>query len=72
MLFRETPIHVHYIIFFILGVWTADVSNSAAVLEIGKKLKDRLNIPPRTTLGYQVHTDTMDKNSSVSKFTYTV
>lgn len=57
---------------FSLGVWTADASNNGAVMEIGRKLKDRLNIPPKITLGYQAHADTMDKNSSVSKFTYTV
>ncbi|XP_019874827.1 eukaryotic translation initiation factor 4E-1A isoform X1 [Aethina tumida] len=55
-----------------IAVWTSDASNSAAVMEIGKKLKDRLHIPPRTTLGFQVHQDTIDKTGSVSKYSYTV
>lgn len=54
------------------GVWTKDATKSVAVLEIGRKLKERLHIPPRSTLGYQVHKDTMDKTGSVSKYSYTV
>lgn len=56
----------------LLGVWTADASNSSAVLEIGRKLKDRLRIPQKVTIGYQVHKDTMDKAGSVTKQSYTV
>lgn len=56
----------------LLGVWTADANNSSAALEIGRKLKERLRIPPKITIGYQVHKDTMDKTGSVTKFLYTV
>ncbi|KAG5865704.1 hypothetical protein JTB14_002695 [Gonioctena quinquepunctata] len=55
-----------------IGVWTADAQNGTAVLEIGRKLKERLHIPPRTVLGYQVHQDTIEKTGSVSKLSYTV
>ncbi|CAH1117453.1 unnamed protein product [Phaedon cochleariae] len=55
-----------------IGIWTADAQNAAAVLEIGRKLKERLHINQRTMLGYQVHKDTIEKTGSVSKYSYTV
>ncbi|XP_025836188.1 eukaryotic translation initiation factor 4E-1A-like isoform X2 [Agrilus planipennis] len=55
-----------------IGVWTSDYSNKNAVLEIGQKLKERLRIPPKMTIGYQIHKDTMDKASSLTKNTYTI
>lgn len=55
-----------------IAVWTSDGSKSVAVMEIGRKLKERLHIPQRTMLIYQLHKDTMDKNGSVSKYAYTV
>lgn len=63
-----------YFLFIILflAVWTADALNSKAVLEIGRKLKERLHIPSRTVLGYQVHKDTMEKTGSMQKYSYTV
>lgn len=54
------------------GVWTADANNNTAVVEIGRKLKERLRIPPKTQIGYQVHKDTMDKTGSTTKFLYTL
>lgn len=55
-----------------IGLWTSDATNSKAVLEIGKKLKDRLQISTKLGIGYQIHQDTMDKSGSVTKNTYTV
>ncbi|CAH1276381.1 unnamed protein product [Diabrotica balteata] len=55
-----------------IAVWTADARNNVAVIEIGRILKERLHIPPRVTLGYQLHTDTIQKTGSVSKYSYTV
>ncbi|XP_018577506.1 eukaryotic translation initiation factor 4E-1A-like [Anoplophora glabripennis] len=55
-----------------IGIWTSDAQNGVAVLEIGRKLKERLRIPSRTILGYQVHKDTIEKTGSVSKYSYTV
>ncbi|KAH1013573.1 hypothetical protein HUJ04_002551 [Dendroctonus ponderosae] len=54
------------------GIWTSDANNGTAILEIGRKLKERLNIPQRTIIGYEVHKDTMDKTGSSSKYSYTV
>ncbi|XP_030747901.1 eukaryotic translation initiation factor 4E1-like isoform X2 [Sitophilus oryzae] len=55
-----------------IGVWTGDASKGAAVLEIGRKLKERLHISNRITIGYEVHKDTMDKTGSSSKYSYSV
>ncbi|CAG9771228.1 unnamed protein product [Ceutorhynchus assimilis] len=55
-----------------IGVWTQDANNGTAVLEIGRKLKERLHIQARTIIGYEVHKDTMDKTGSSSKYSYTV
>ncbi|KAK9888400.1 hypothetical protein WA026_000651 [Henosepilachna vigintioctopunctata] len=55
-----------------IAVWTADANNGPAILEIGKKLKERLHLPGRMQLGYQIHHDLMAKNSSVTKNCYTL
>ncbi|KAK4879503.1 hypothetical protein RN001_007649 [Aquatica leii] len=55
-----------------IGLWTGDANNSTALLEIGRKLKDRLRIPQKVNIGYQAHKDTMDKSGSVTRNTYTV
>ncbi|XP_044751888.1 eukaryotic translation initiation factor 4E1-like isoform X3 [Coccinella septempunctata] len=55
-----------------IGIWTSDASNTQAVLEIGRKIKERLRIPNNTKLVYQLHDDQMAKNSSVTKNAYTL
>nr|QBH73401.1 eukaryotic translation initiation factor 4e [Nicoletia phytophila] len=55
-----------------IGVWTADASRSESVVQIGRRLKERLNIAPKVVIGYQIHKDTMNKSGSVTKNTYTV
>ncbi|XP_015123846.1 eukaryotic translation initiation factor 4E-1A isoform X1 [Diachasma alloeum] len=55
-----------------LAAWTADATKSESVLEIGRKLKERLGIQQRQTIGYQVHKDTMVKAGSITKNTYQV
>lgn len=55
-----------------IGVWTADAQKSQSVMEIGRKLKQRLSIGRNVTIGYQIHKDTMVKAGSVTKNTYTV
>lgn len=62
----------NYCSVFFAGLWTSDANNSAALLEIGRKLKERLRIPQKVNIGYQIHKDTMDKSGSVTKNTYTV
>ncbi|XP_074647516.1 eukaryotic translation initiation factor 4E-like [Tubulanus polymorphus] len=55
-----------------LGLWTHDATKNAATLDIGKKLKERLNIPNKLPIGYQAHTDTMSKSGSTTKNRFTV
>nr|QBH73404.1 eukaryotic translation initiation factor 4e [Thermobia domestica] len=55
-----------------IGVWTADASRGQSVMEIGRRLKERLNIPQKVIIGYQIHKDTMNKSGSVTKNTYTI
>uniref|UniRef100_A0A182PDP8 eIF-4F 25 kDa subunit n=1 Tax=Anopheles epiroticus TaxID=199890 RepID=A0A182PDP8_9DIPT len=54
-----------------ISIWTADYDNRAAVLDIGRKYKERLNL--RENIYYQMHKDTMVKQSSTGpKSTYSV
>ncbi|XP_026472952.1 eukaryotic translation initiation factor 4E-like isoform X1 [Ctenocephalides felis] len=55
-----------------IGVWTRDASHGTSVMEIGKKLKERLRIAPKIQIGYQIHKDTMAKSGSVTKNSYIV
>ncbi|KDR11192.1 eukaryotic translation initiation factor 4E-like [Zootermopsis nevadensis] len=55
-----------------IGIWTADAVKAPSVIEIGRKLKQRLSIGRNVTIGYQIHKDTMAKAGSVTKNTYTV
>ncbi|KAL6267108.1 eukaryotic translation initiation factor 4E-like [Pogonomyrmex barbatus] len=55
-----------------LGVWTSNADCADSVMEIGRKLKERLRITSKTTMGYQVHRDTMVKAGSQTKNTYTL
>ncbi|KAK2192284.1 hypothetical protein NP493_35g04053 [Ridgeia piscesae] len=41
-------------------------------MKIGKKLKERLNVPPKLSIGYQAHTDTMVKSGSTAKNRFVV
>ena len=54
------------------GVWTANGCFHEAVLEIGKRLKERLNIPPTVSFGYQLHEDSSDTTSASVKYVYTL
>lgn len=38
-----------------LGIWTSDTNRGDAITEIGRKLKDRLRITPKTVIGYHPH-----------------
>ncbi|XP_055381003.1 eukaryotic translation initiation factor 4E1-like [Condylostylus longicornis] len=58
-----------------ISVWTADGSNKEAVMEIGLKLKESLRMEQLTDkfgLVYQMHKDTMVKQGSGVKVTYTL
>jgi len=55
-----------------IGLWTADLTRGDGIVKIGRKLKERLNIPAKLAIGFQAHTDTMTKSGSVAKNRYTV
>nr|QBH73400.1 eukaryotic translation initiation factor 4e [Liposcelis bostrychophila] len=55
-----------------IGLWTADAHRTQSVMEIGRKLKERLKIPKNVILGYQVHKDTAAKSGSVTKNSFQV
>ncbi|XP_011140700.1 eukaryotic translation initiation factor 4E-1A isoform X1 [Harpegnathos saltator] len=55
-----------------IGVWTSNANSEDSVMEIGRKLKERLRITPKMSMGYQAHKDTMVKAGSQTKNTYTL
>lgn len=55
-----------------VGVWTGNGANREGTLHIGKTLKERLQIPPRVQLGYQLHDDSMSKTGSVTRNKWSV
>jgi len=42
------------------------------VCKIGQRLKDVLQMNPKLTIGYQAHSDTMNKSGSIAKNRYVV
>jgi translation initiation factor 4E len=55
-----------------IAVWTADARKAEPNVRIGRKLKERLNIPSKITIGFQAHVDTMSKAGSTAKNRFTV
>ncbi|XP_043472144.1 eukaryotic translation initiation factor 4E-1A-like [Leptopilina heterotoma] len=55
-----------------LALWTGNANSSQSIMEIGRKLKERLRITSKVTIGYQIHSDTMVKTGSMTRNTYTV
>ncbi|GFY16392.1 eukaryotic translation initiation factor 4E [Trichonephila clavipes] len=55
-----------------LAVWTADVKHYDAIMKIGRTIKERLNLHPRNTIGYEAHADTQIKTGSAAKCRYTL
>jgi len=49
-------------------IWTKDASNEQACRDIGRSLKETLELPDNVVLGYQSHADSM-KKSSKDKYT---
>lgn len=52
-------------------IWTRDATNEAACRDIGRSLKETLELPDNVIIGYQSHADSM-KKSSTSKNRYEV
>lgn len=55
---------------FFPAVWTADGNNHDAILEIGRKLKDRLGLGNKWQIHYNLHSDTQNKSGSQAKSIY--
>jgi len=55
-----------------LSMWLCEAKPQDSVVRIGQKLKKRLGIEEKVTIGYEVHSDTMSKQGSTAKIRYTV
>ena len=55
-----------------LSIWTADGTKKDAVMNIGRKIKERLGIPPKVTIAYQSHDDQQSRQSSMARSQYNV
>jgi len=55
-----------------IGMWLGDSNAGESILTVGKKFKERLNIDPQTTLGFEAHQDTMKRSGSTAKNRFTV
>jgi translation initiation factor 4E len=55
-----------------IGMWLGDATQQESITNIGKKVKERLGIDARTTLGFEAHQDTMKKSGSTAKNRYVV
>jgi translation initiation factor 4E len=53
-------------------IWTRDANNEAACRDIGRSLKETLELPDNVLIGYQSHADSMKKSSSSAKNKYDV
>ncbi|XP_015438577.1 PREDICTED: eukaryotic translation initiation factor 4E-1A-like isoform X1 [Dufourea novaeangliae] len=55
-----------------IGVWTANASSEHSVIEIGRKLRERLKITSKVSIGYQIHKDIMLKVGNQTKNAYVI
>ena len=53
-----------------LAVWLADASQPDSILRIGKMIKERLNIDPEQTIGFNIHNEekAAARNAKTKKF----
>jgi len=49
-------------------IWTKDANNEGACRDIGRSLKETLELPDNVIIGYQSHADSMKKGSSRDKY----
>jgi len=54
----------HYPSLVQIALWTSNAQDEQAVRRIGRQLKEMLQLPASTKIGYQSHQDAMDANSS--------
>lgn len=55
-----------------ISVWTADCKNKDRIMNIGRKIKDRLGLDHQTQMTYERHADTANKNTSVAKHMFSL
>lgn len=49
-------------------IWTKDATNEQACRDIGRSLKDALELPDSTVVGYQSHADSMKKSYTKNRY----
>jgi translation initiation factor 4E len=49
-------------------IWTKDATNEQACRDIGRSLKDALELPESTIVGYQSHADSMKKSYTKNRY----
>jgi len=49
-------------------IWTKDATNEQACRDIGRSLKDALELPESTLIGYQSHADSMKKSNTKNRY----
>jgi len=49
-------------------IWTRDATNEQACRDIGRSLKETLELPDNIVIGYQSHADSMKKSNSRNKY----
>jgi len=55
-----------------IAVWTGDSKNKDRILNIGKKVKERLQLNNQVQMTYESHSDTQVKTSSAAKHIFTL
>lgn len=55
-----------------ISMWLCEAKPQESVVKIGQRLKGRLGIEEKVILGFEVHSDTMNKQGSTAKIRYTV
>ena len=55
-----------------VSVWLADAKDSDAIMSIGRCIKNRLQLADRDKIFFEIHKDTMMKNSSSVKSKFSI
>jgi len=55
-----------------LAIWTADAEKKSQILNIGKNMRLKLNVPRHIQIEFQAHKDTSSKSGSTTKKRHTV
>lgn len=55
-----------------IALWTSDANKREANMHAGRCMKEALQMPPNSSLAFQVHSDTSSRNSSTAKCLYKV